>query len=236
MNTTPRLFIPGPLADGAELQASPAQAHHLGTVLRHAQGDALRVFNGADGEFAATMTQLRKSSLTLTLGHQIRPQSPEPDCWLVCALLKRDATDLVVQKATELGVSAIHPVLTERTNAARVNLERLQSIATEAAIQCERLTIPSVAEPQPLMNLLGAWPGNRTLTAAVERATAPGIVAGARCNPAALLIGPEGGFTSRELDVLASTPFIQAVSLGPRILRADTAAIAGLALLLAHPL
>jgi 16S rRNA (uracil1498-N3)-methyltransferase len=232
MNTSPRLYIAHALAEGVPIQATAAQAHHVGTVLRHMAGDTLRVFNGVDGEYAATITELRKSTLTFTIDHQLRPQAPEPDCWLVFALLKRDATDLVVQKATELGVSAIHPVFTERTNAARVNLERLQAIATEAAIQCERLTVPAIAEPRPLMSLLGAWPKTRLLAAAVERASAPALAPGA----GGLLTGPEGGFTSRELDVLHAAPFIHAVSLGPRILRADTAAIAGLALLLAHPL
>ena len=232
MHTAPRLFIDGPLHEGASILATQAQAHHLANVLRQAPGDPIRVFNGTDGEYAATITLLRKSQLELTLGAQLRPQTPEPDCWLVFALLKRDATDLVIQKATELGVSAILPVMTERTNAARVNLDRLRAIATEAAIQSERLTIPDIREPQNLFNLLGSWPPARTLAAALERAAAPALAPPA----GAVLVGPEGGFTARELDVLGSAPFIQAVSLGPRILRADTAAIAGLALLLAHPM
>jgi 16S rRNA (uracil1498-N3)-methyltransferase len=231
MHTTPRLFIDGPLQEGASILAAPAQAHHLANVLRHQQGDPIRVFNGTDGEYAASITLLRKSHLELTLGAQLRRQAPEPDCWLVFALLKRDATDLVVQKATELGVSAILPVITERTNAARVNLDRLRAIATEAAIQSERLTIPDIREPQNLFALLGSWPTGRTLSAALERAAARALAPPA----GAFLVGPEGGFTTRELDVLGSAPFIQTVSLGPRILRADTAAIAGLALLLAHP-
>ena len=231
MHTAPRLFLESPLHEGAEIQATPAQAHHMATVLRHQQGDAIRVFNGTDGEFTASIAQLRKHHMALTLGAQLRPQSPEPDCWLVFALLKRDATDMVVQKATELGVSALLPVMTERTNAARVNLDRLRAIALEAAIQSERLTVPAVHEPQNFFDLLGAWPPARRLAAAVERADAQPLAPGA----GALLIGPEGGFTTRELDVMGSAPFIQAVSLGRNILRADTAAVAGLALLLAHP-
>jgi 16S rRNA (uracil1498-N3)-methyltransferase len=126
-------------------------------------------------------------------------------------------------------------VFTERTQAARVNLERLRAIATEAAAQSERLTVPQVEEPRPLPDLLGAWPRERRLAAALERVAAPPAAPAATAAPTALLVGPEGGFTARELDVLGATPFIQPVSLGPRVLRADTAAIAGLALLLARP-
>ncbi len=230
MHTAPRLHVPTPLSEGATIQATQAQAHHLATVLRHTQGDLVRLFNGTDGEHAATITLLRKSTLEFTIGPQLRPQSPEPGITLIFALLKRDATDLVIQKATELGAATIRPILTERTNTARVNLDRLRAIATEAAIQCERLTLPTIHDPEPLTTLLGAWPPTNPIAAALERhPTAPRPTT--QCT---LLIGPEGGFTPRELDVLAATPFIHPVSLGSRILRADTAAIAGLALLLAH--
>jgi 16S rRNA (uracil1498-N3)-methyltransferase len=230
MHTAPRIHVPAALHEGATIQATPAQAHHLATVLRHTQGDLVRLFNGADGEHTATITLLRKSALEFTVGPQLRPQSPEPTLTLIFALLKRDATDLVIQKATELGASSIRPVLTERTNAARVNLDRLTAIATDAAIQCERLTLPTIHDPEPLTTLLGHWPPATPIAAAIERhPNAP-----RPATQSALLIGPEGGFTPRELDVLGSTPFIHPVSLGPRILRADTAAIAGLALLLAH--
>jgi 16S rRNA (uracil1498-N3)-methyltransferase len=163
---------------------------------------------------------------------QLRPQAAEPDLWLAFALLKRDATDLVVQKATELGAAAILPVLSARTNAARVNGERLAAIATEAAEQCERLSVPRIAPARPLAALLAEWPAERRLFAAVERSAAP-HAGPAGPAPAALLTGPEGGFTPAELDALASHPFVQPVSLGHFVLRAETAAIAGLALLLA---
>jgi 16S rRNA (uracil1498-N3)-methyltransferase len=160
---------------------------------------------------------------------QCRSQAAEPDIWLVFAPLKRDATDLVVQKATELGVAAILPVLTERTNAARVNAVRLAAIAREAAEQSERLTVPAIHAPVPLPRLLDAWPEDRKLFLALERADAQPLAA--HPGPTGLLVGPEGGFSPAERDLLLRRPGVQAVSLGPRILRAETACLAGLVLL-----
>lgn len=224
----PRLFVANDLAKATVVAGSPAQAHYLCNVLRRGVGDPVLLFNGRDGEHGATIATARKDRVTFTVDIRRRPQAAEPDIWLAFALLKRDQNDLVVQKATELGVSALLPLLTERTNTARLNEDRLRAIAIEAAEQCERLTIPVLHPPCPLPELLAAWPPGRTLAAALERV--PGLKpAGER----ALLTGPEGGFTPRELDLLHATPFIHAVSLGPRILRAETAAIAGLALLMA---
>lgn len=232
-NTTPRLFVPDDLTEGADLAATPGQAHYLGTVLRQAPGAALRLFNGRDGEFAARIAFLRKDRAAFEVGRQIRPQAPEPDLWLVFAPLKRDATDLVVEKATELGAAALLPVFTERTNTARLNLDRLRGIATEAAEQCERLTVPRMADPQRLPDLLAAWPAGRRLVVALERAEAPPPRG---CDsPTALLVGPEGGFAPAEAEMLRRREFVVPVSLGPRILRAETAAIAGLALLQPPP-
>ncbi|MBV8616796.1 MAG: 16S rRNA (uracil(1498)-N(3))-methyltransferase [Acetobacteraceae bacterium] len=224
-----RLFVDAPLTKGAEILASPGQAHHLGTVMRRAVGAPVRLFNGRDGEWLARTTALTREGARLAVQHQLRPQSPEPDIWLAFALLKRDATDLLTQKATELGVAALRPVTTERTIAARVNTARLKAIAIEAAEQSERLTVPEIHGPCPLAGLLASWPVGRTLYAAVERGPAPPL-APARA-PAGLLVGPEGGFTDRELDALAQHTSVSLASLGPRILRAETAAIAGLALL-----
>jgi 16S rRNA (uracil1498-N3)-methyltransferase len=224
-----RLFVDAPLAEGAEVAASPGQAHHLGTVMRRAAGAPVRLFNGRDGEWLARITALAREGARLAVQHQLRPQSPEPDLWLAFALLKRDATDLLTQKATELGAAALHPVITERTVAARVNTARLRAIAVEAAEQSERLAVPEIHAPRPLAELLASWPPGRTLYAAVERGPAP-MLAPARF-PAGLLVGPEGGFTDRELDALARHDSVAAASLGPRILRAETAAIAGLVLL-----
>ena len=226
----PRLFVPADLAAGASIQATPAQAHYLGTVLRCGPSDPVHLFNGRDGEWLARIGELRRDRVTLTVETQTRPQAPEPDLWLVFALLKRDATDLVVQKATELGAAALCPVFTARTNAARINEPRLTAIAIEAAEQCERRTIPVLHPPRRLPDLLSDWPSARRLYAAIERrAAAP--PSRPTTQPAALLVGPEGGFTPNELDAMLRHPFVTPVSLGPRILRAETACVAGLALL-----
>lgn len=226
-----RLFVAAPLHAGAEIRATPEQAHHLGAVMRRTAGDTLRLFNGQDGEWAATYRPEGKRQAVLDVGARLRAQAPEPDLWLVFAPLKRDATDLLVQKATELGAAALLPVFTRRTIAGRVNLERLGSIAEEAAVQCERLTVPRIAEPVELAALLHAWPAGRRLVAAVERKAAHPIRPGL---PAGLLIGPEGGYAPEEVELLLRHPFVETVTLGPRILRAETAGIVGLALLQAE--
>ena len=226
-----RLYFDAPLAAGETVAASPAQAHYLATVMRRSPGDTVRLFNGHDGEFSGRIETLRRDRTTLRIEQQLRPLAPEPDIWLLFALLKRDATDLVVRAATELGVSEFHPVLTEHSNTHRMNAERLSAIAVEAAEQCERLTIPRLHSLCALAARLASWPSGRRLFATLERSKAPPLMPALATGPAALLVGPEGGFAPAELDVLRAHPFVTAVSLGPRILRAETACIAGLALL-----
>lgn len=227
--TVPRLFVDAPLAAGAEVGGRTGQAHYLGHVLRRAAGDPVLLFNGQDGEWQARITALRRDPAGFVAERQVRPQQPDPDLWLAFAPLKRDATDLVVQKATELGAAALLPVLTARSNTTRVNRERLRAIAIEAAEQCERLTVPDIQAPQPLAGLLQHWPPNRRLFVAAERADAPHLRPAS--GPAGLLVGPEGGFTAAELDALRRCAFVALASLGPRILRAETACLAGLTLL-----
>jgi len=224
-----RLFVTDALRAGVDITPSVAQAHYLGTVMRQGVGDQLRLFNGTEGEWLARIAAIRKDKATLTVESELRPQAPEPDLWLAFAPLKRDATDFVVQKATELGASALLPVFTERTNTARVNLDRLRATAVEATEQCERLTVPEIHPPVPLATLLANWPRNRALFVAMERdETTPLLPTD---GPAALLVGPEGGFSTQDRVLMEKTVACIGVSLGPRILRAETAAIVGLALL-----
>jgi 16S rRNA (uracil1498-N3)-methyltransferase len=228
-----RLFVAAPLAEGVEVAASAAQARYLGAVMRRGPGEAVRLFNGRDGEWSARIARLDRDRATFAVETMLRAQAGGADLWLAFALLKRDATDLVVRQATELGAAAILPVLTERTVAARVNADRLEAIATEAAEQCERLDLPAIHAPVPLPALLDGWPAGRTLFVAAERAGAPwpDAAAGEGSGPAALLVGPEGGFSPGEHALLRRQPFARLVGLGATILRAETAAVAGLALL-----
>jgi 16S rRNA (uracil1498-N3)-methyltransferase len=224
-----RLFLPAPLAAGAALPLGPGQAHYLGTVMRRAVGERVRVFNGADGEWEARIASLARGAALLEAERCLRPQAPEPDLWLAFAPLRREATEFLVQKATELGAAALRPVYTGRTNPGRLNEARLAAIAIEAAEQCERLTVPRLAPPVRLTALLAEWPPARPLFVALERAAAPMLRPCA--GPAGLMVGPEGGFAPAELDEMGRHAFVMPASLGPRVLRAETAAIVGLALL-----
>lgn len=231
-----RLFVPSKLAEGETVPASEAQAHYLMNVMRRNEGDCVALFNGRDGEWNARISRSGRKSLAFEPIGLRRPQAAEPDCWLCFALLKRQKTDLVVEKATELGASLIQPIITERTQGDHVNLERLRAIATEAAEQCERLLVPELREPVKLTCLLTNWPRARRLFIADERRLGalprpPESVA----DPIALMTGPEGGFTEQELGGIAAYPDVrlERVSLGARILRAETATIVGLGLLLA---
>ncbi len=228
--TSIRLFVETPVEPGGTVTLAEAQSHYLANVMRLGVGSTVLLFDGVNGEFEAAVAAISRKQVTLEVRGQTRAPAPEPDCWLCFALLKRNKTDLVVEKATELGVSLIQPVITARTLADHVNLGRLGAIAIEAAEQCERLTVPEIRPPVTLTRLMQTWPP-RKLFVADERRTA--AVLGPGAGPGALLTGPEGGFTTAELDGLAANPLVTRVSLGRRILRAETAAIAGLALLLA---
>jgi 16S rRNA (uracil1498-N3)-methyltransferase len=233
---TPRLFVEGELAAGIEAPLSDAQIHYLRHVMRRADGAALRLFNGRDGEWAGTFAPHGKKAGIARVGERLREQEAEPDVWLCFAPVKKSRIDYIAEKATELGVALLQPVLTQHTIVERVNVERLRANAVEAAEQTERLSVPEVRAPVPLQRLLGDWPPRRRLLMCDETGAGRPISEvlsaldpSARTAPWAVLVGPEGGFERSELEALRRMKDVTAVGLGPRILRADTAALATLA-------
>jgi 16S rRNA (uracil1498-N3)-methyltransferase len=229
-----RLYVAADLAAGLAVELAPAQAHQLRNVLRLAPGAAVALFNGRDGEFLGRIEALGKGRAVVTVAERSRGQTAESCLCLAFAPIKRARLDALVEKATELGVAALQPVWTARTQVERVNLERLRAIAIEAAEQSERLAVPIVHEPVTLSALLAQWPSQRRLILCDESGRAPPIAEALRQQPSApqdatLMVGPEGGFTESELDALAKLPFVTPVGLGPRVLRADTACLAALA-------
>lgn len=234
-----RLYVPAPLSPAAEVALSREQTHYLRNVMRCAVGDPIGLFNGSDGEWRAVIRMLGKQTCIIEADQQIQPQGQCPDLWLLCAPVKRARTELIAEKAAELGVREIHPVLTEYTNAPRVNVERLRAITIEAAEQCGLVSVPLVRPPQKLHSVLECWPQQRRILFCDESgAGGPALAkmrhcvtkAGSQAAPWAVLIGPEGGFSPHERAALHALPQSLAVSLGPRILRADTAAVAALSL------
>jgi 16S rRNA (uracil1498-N3)-methyltransferase len=226
-----RLLLEHDLAAGANVMLAEAQAHYVIHVMRVEPGASVLVFNGRDGEWTATVQRVGKKGCTVALHNQTRAQIPEPDVWLAFAPLKRARIDMLVEKATELGAAALLPVFTQHTNAERINLERLRATAIEAAEQCERLTVPRIEPAVDFQQLLARWPTTRSLLVLDE--TGAGVpIAAALAQTASLpcgfLVGPEGGFTKSELDALTQLAFVTRVGLGPRILRAETAALAAL--------
>ncbi|HXR88583.1 MAG TPA: 16S rRNA (uracil(1498)-N(3))-methyltransferase [Stellaceae bacterium] len=229
-----RLFVTLPLAKGAQIELGEEQAHYLKNVMRLKEGDGVALFNGVDGESRARIDSFAKRGARLVIEERSRAQEAEPDLWLVFAPIKRARIDYLVEKATELGASALVPAITRHTNVERLNLERLRAHAIEAAEQSERLTVPRIAEPRALEDILASWDTLRRIMLCDESGTAPpaaAVLARQTAAAWAVLIGPEGGFAETELDALRKLPFVSPVSLGPRILRADTAALAGLAVL-----
>ena len=236
--TNNRLFVDAGLAAGSRLELSQDQAHYLGQVMRLGRGDGVVLFNGRDGEWSASIENISKNRCGVTVARALRPQMLESGPWLAFSPLKKTRTDFIVEKATELGVSRLCPVLTRRTNSTRINLNRMQVHAIEAAEQCERVTVPEIAGTETLDGLMAGWPVDRSLLFLDESGSGRPIAevldelrnkGGDAPAPSGFLIGPEGGFEEGELDALCKLDFVTAVDLGPRILRAETAALAALA-------
>lgn len=227
-----RLYVGDDLDSGREVGLDHGRAHFLRSVLRLSRGAHVAVFNARDGEWLARIDGLGKGWCSLAIERQRREPAPEPDVWTVFAPIKRARIDFLAEKATELGCAVLQPVMTQRTAVSRVNVDRLAANAREAAEQCSRLSVPEVREPISLTELVGAWPAGRHLLLCAEAGTATPIaeaLAAAESGPWAILTGPEGGFAQSELDALLELPFVTPVGLGPRLLRADTAAVAALA-------
>lgn len=227
-----RLYVEQDLQADRPVALTGAQAHYLRNVMRAGPGDNVQLFNGRDGEWSAAIDTLRKGAGTLLPQTQRRPQAVEAGPWLAFAPLKRTPLDFLVQKAVELGASVLQPVQTANTNTGRINHDRMVAHAVEAAEQCERLTVPEVRRLAKHTFLLENWPEDRYLLVCAERGAAQPIDDALRSAPNdsawGILTGPEGGFASSELERLGKRPFVRMVSLGPRILRAETAAIAAL--------
>jgi 16S rRNA (uracil1498-N3)-methyltransferase len=227
-HSLPRLFVGQDLVEGARVIV---EGTYLGAVLRLGPGDKIKLFDNRTGEWLAEIVEAGKKRTALVVLERLREREGVPDLWLLFAPVKRGRIDWLVEKATELGVARLLPVVTRRTVVERLNLERLRAHAIEAAEQCERTALPDLDEPMKLEALLKAWPAERALYFADERG---GGRFEPRPGPAAILIGPEGGFTDDERALVHALPQARPVSLGPRILRADTAALAALALWMAE--
>ena len=234
LRSAPRLFVAAPLAKGAAVTLEGNQAHYLAKVMRVDEGDVVILCDDASGEWAAQVVSVGKREVELAADEKLRGREQVPDFWLCAALLKKDRFDLVLEKASELGVRRIRPVLARRCVADKLNLERARAIVTEAAEQCARTALPELAEPVKLDALLRDWPAERTLFFADELGGEPAAAAFAAHNgPAALLTGPEGGFDDAERAAVRALPQARPIGLGPRILRGETAAIAATALWMA---
>ena len=228
--SAPRLFVAERLVAGGQITLDGPPAHYLVKVMRVAPSDAVVLCDDATGEWAARVVDAGKRDVTLAVETLLRPREQVPDFWLCPALLKKDRFDLVLEKATELGVRAIRPVLTRRCVADKLNPDRARAIVVEAAEQCARTALPELEAPAKLDALLRDWPTDRTLFFADELGGTPAAAAfAAHPGPAALLTGPEGGFDDAERAAIRALPQAVPISLGPRILRGETAAIAGVA-------
>ena len=228
----PRLFVRMPLADGATVELDATQVNYLGNVLRLREGSEVLLFDGQSGEWLARISRAAKKSMTLIVGSRTREPENIPDVWLAFAPVKRAQTDWLVEKATELGAERLLPIMTHRTIVDRVKVDRLESIAIEAAEQCGRTRLPEIDEPLPLRHFLEHRVASRTLYFADEHGgewSPDAFTSG----PSVILTGPEGGFTDEERAAIRAAPNAVPISLGPRILRAETAALAALAIYMA---
>lgn len=232
--SAPRLFVEQTLDAGALITIEGNAAHYLGKVMRVREGDTIILCDNATGEWAARVSEAGKRSVALEIIDRLRPREDVPDLWLCSALLKKDRFDLVLEKATELGAARIQPVITRRCVADKLNLERARAITTEAAEQCARTALPQLSEPMKIDALLKDWPADRTLFFADEEGGVPAAAAfGERLGPSAILIGPEGGFDDAERTAIRAHAQALPITLGPRILRGETAAMAALAVWMA---
>jgi 16S rRNA (uracil1498-N3)-methyltransferase len=228
-----RLHVEAPLGAGLRVTLDEGQSHYLLHVMRAKNGDRVSLFNGRDGEWSAHIAGVSKRSCVLNCDRLVAHQSEVPDLWLCFAPIKKTPADYLVQKATELGVRVLQAVSTRRTIVGRVNLERMRANAVEAAEQSGRMSVPEIRAPLSLDKLLDSWPRNRRLIFCDESGEAQPMaraLANEKDQPFALLTGPEGGFERAERNALLAHAFVVPVSLGPRILRADTAALAALAI------
>jgi 16S rRNA (uracil1498-N3)-methyltransferase len=231
-----RLFVPDLLAQRVMIALSKPQSHYLCSVMRQKDGASIALFNGKDGEWWGKLSGAGSKYVQVTCEHQARPQAAEPDVWLLFAPIKFGKIDFLVQKVTELGAAALYPVQTARTVVSRLNDDRLEANAIEAAEQSERLTIPQIHDYQPLQKMLANWPADRLLIYGDEthQGKPPAeLLPPLKGQKLALLVGSEGGFSPEELAQLRKMPSAHAMSLGPRILRADTAALAALTCVMA---
>ena len=232
--SAPRLFVPDQLGQGRIVALDGPQAHYLGKVMRVREGDTVILCDDLTGEWAAQAGAVSKHRIDLTVTQLLRAREEVPDLWLCPALLKKDRFDLVLEKATELGIARIQPLITRRCVADKLNIERARAITTEAAEQCARTALPQLAEPAKLDVLLAGWSEGRALFFADETGGEPAAAAfAANAGPAAILVGPEGGFDDAERARIRAHPAARPVSLGPRILRGETAAIAALSVWMA---
>jgi 16S rRNA (uracil1498-N3)-methyltransferase len=232
--SAPRLFVADPLAAGALVRIEGNPAHYLARVMRITPGDIVILCDDITGEWAARVSDVGKRDVVLEVAELLRPRESVPDLWLCPALLKKDRFDLVLEKATELGAARIQPLITRRCVADKLNLERARAITLEAAEQCARTALPELAEPVKLDALLAGWPEGRALFFADENGGQPAAEAfKSHAGPAAILTGPEGGFDDAERGAIRAHPAARPVSLGPRILRGETAALAALAVWMA---